>query len=89
IAADPRLAQEVRQIDKTLIDRFGREGSVVLIEGLSSEAGKLLPQGQNLEEIRAVLKPLLRAVVADDKLQTSLAQQQQLGRDEPSLGRSA
>ena len=29
------------------------------------------------------------AVVADDKLQTSLAQQQTLGRDEPSLGRSA
>ncbi|MEN3238778.1 Fic family protein [Methylobacterium ajmalii] len=89
IAADPRLAAEVRLIDRSLIDRFGHEGSGVLIGGQSSEARKLLPQGQNLEEIRAVLKPLLKAVVADDKLQTSLAQQQTLGRDEPSLGRSA
>ncbi|AWI92064.1 cell filamentation protein Fic (plasmid) [Methylobacterium sp. DM1] len=89
IAADPRLAAEVRLIDRSLIARFGHEGSGVLIEGLSSEARKLLPQGQSLEEIRAVLKPLLKAVLADDKLQTSLAQQQTLGREEPSLGRSA
>lgn len=89
IAAEPRLAAEVRKIDQTLIERFGRQGSVVLIDGQTKEADKLLPPGQSLDDIRAVLQPLLKAVVADDKMQTALAQQQTLGRDEPSLGRSS
>ncbi|MFH6787334.1 MULTISPECIES: VCBS domain-containing protein [Methylobacterium] len=53
-----------------------------------SGASTLRPQGQNLEEIRAVPKPLFKAVIADDKLQTSLAQQRTLGRGEPFLGYS-
>ncbi|MDP4025765.1 Fic family protein [Methylobacterium sp. NEAU 140] len=88
IAAEPRLAEEVRRIDQSLIERFGRQGSALLIRGGAGEARKLLPPGQDLEEIRAVLKPLIKAVVADDRLQTTLAQQQTLGRDEPYVGRS-
>ncbi|WP_066922493.1 Fic family protein [Methylobacterium sp. CCH5-D2] len=88
IAAEPRLAAEVRQIDQSLIERFGRQGSVLLVQGGVGEARNLLPHGQDLDEIRAVLKPLIKAVVADDRLQTALAQQQTHGRDEPQRGRS-
>ncbi|WP_264051535.1 Fic/DOC family protein [Methylobacterium flocculans] len=88
IAAEPRLVAEVRRIDQSLIERFGHQGSALLVEGSAGEARTLLPPNQNLEEIRAVLKPLFKAVVADDRLQTALAQQQTLGRDEPQLGRS-
>ncbi len=87
IVADPALAAEVRQIDKALIGRFGREGSVALIQGSPDQARSLLPTGQDLDEVRAVLKPLMQAVVADDR-QQKLSQQQTLGRDEPQLGPS-
>ncbi|WP_430912228.1 Fic/DOC family protein [Methylobacterium sp. sgz302541] len=88
IAAEPQLAAEVRRIDRNLIDRFGRQGSVLLVQGGAGEATNLLPPGQDLDELRAVLQPLFKAVIADDRLQTALAQQQTLGRDEPQLGRS-
>ena len=87
IAADPGLAREVRQIDQSLIQRFGHEGSALLMKGHEAEARSLLPPGQNLEQIREVLRPLLKAVVADDQLQTALAQQQTLGREGPQVGR--
>jgi cell filamentation protein len=87
IAADPGLAREVRQIDQSLIQRFGHEGSALLMKGQEAEARTLLPPGQNLEQIREVLRPLLKAVVADDQLQTALAQQQTLGREGPHVGR--
>ena len=85
IVADPALAAEVRQIDQSLIERFGREGSVMLVHGSAEQAGHLLPRGQDLDEVRAVLKPLMKALVVDDRQQT-LAQAQTLGRDEPQLG---
>jgi cell filamentation protein len=85
IVADPGLVAEVRQIDKSLIERFGREGSVMLIQGSPEQARSLLPQGQDLAEIRAVLKPVAQALMVDDRQQT-LAQTQALGRDEPQLG---
>ena len=85
IVADPALAAEVRQIDQSLIERFGREGSVMLVHGSAEQAGNLLPRGQDLDEVRAVLKPLMKALVVDDRQQT-LAQAQTLGRDEPQLG---
>lgn len=85
IVADPALAAEVRQIDQSLIDRFGREGSVMLAHGSVEQAGALLPKGQDLEEVRAVLRPLMKVLVVDDRQQT-LAQAQTLGRDEPQLG---
>lgn len=88
IAAEPGLVAEVRRIDQSLIERFGHQGSALLVEGSAGEARNLLPPNQDLEEIRAVLKPLFKAVVADDRLQTALAQQHTLGRDEPQLGRS-
>ena len=87
IVADPGLAAEVRQIDKSLIERFGREGSVILVQGSDTEAKSLLPKGQDLEQIRAVLKPMMDVLVADDRQQT-LAQQKTLGQEEPQLGRS-
>ncbi|KMO39396.1 Fic/DOC family protein [Methylobacterium aquaticum] len=87
IVADPSLAAEVRQIDKSLIERFGREGSVMLVQGSPEQAKSLLPKGQDLDEVRAVLKPLMQALVVDDRQQT-LAQTQALSRDEPQLGRS-
>jgi hypothetical protein len=59
------------------------EGSALLMKGHEAEARSLLPPGQNLEQIREVLRPLLKAVVADDQLQTALAQQQTLGREGP------
>ncbi len=57
------------------------------MKGQEAEARTLLPPGQNLEQIREVLRPLLKAVVADDQLQTALAQQQTLGREGPHVGR--
>jgi cell filamentation protein len=87
IVGDPSLVAEVRQIDKSLIDRFGREGSTILVTGNDSEAKSLLPKGQDLEEIRAVLQPLMKALVADDRQQT-LAQQKMLTQDEPQLGQA-
>lgn len=87
IVADPGLAAEVRQIDKSLIERFGREGSAILVQGSDTEAKSLLPKGQDLEQIRAVLKPMMDVLVADDRQQT-LAQQKTLGQEEPQLGRS-
>lgn len=87
IVADPSLAAEVRQIDKSLIERFGREGSAILVQGNDTEAKSLLPKGQDLEQIRAVLKPMMDVLVADDRQQT-LAQQKTLGQEEPQLGRS-
>ncbi len=87
IVADPGLVAEVRQIDKSLIDRFGREGSAMLIQGSPEEARSLLPKGQDLDEVRAVLKPVVQAVMLDDRQQT-LAQAQALARDEPQLGPS-
>ncbi|KMO22437.1 Fic/DOC family protein [Methylobacterium indicum] len=87
IVADPGLAAEARQIDKSLIERFGREGSAILVQGNDAEAKSLLPKGQDLEEIRAVLKPLMDVLVADDRQQT-VAQQKTLGQEEPQLGRS-
>jgi cell filamentation protein len=87
IVADPSLAAEVRQIDKSLIERFGREGSAILVQGSDTEAKSLLPKGQDLEQIRAVLKPMMDVLVADDRQQT-LAQQKTLGQEEPQLGRS-
>ncbi len=77
----------MRQIDKSLIERFGREGSAILVQGSDTEAKSLLPKGQDLEQIRAVLKPMMDVLVADDRQQT-LAQQKTLGQEEPQLGRS-
>jgi len=88
IAAEPQLVAEVRRIDQSLIERFGHQGSALLVEGSVGEARSLLPPNQDLAEIRAVLQPLFKAVVADDRLQMALAQQETLGRDEPQLGRS-
>ncbi|WP_288588770.1 Fic family protein [uncultured Methylobacterium sp.] len=85
IVADPALVAEVRQIDKTLIERFGREASTVLVTGSPEQARSLLPKGQDLDEVRAVLKPLMQALVVDDRQQT-LAQAQTLSQNEPQLG---
>lgn len=87
VVADPRLVAEVRQIDQSLIERFGREGSAMLIQGNPEQARGLLPRGQDLEEIRAVLKPVMRALMVDDRQQT-FAQAQTPGQNEPQLGRS-
>ncbi|KMO26987.1 cell filamentation protein Fic, partial [Methylobacterium variabile] len=87
IVADPVLIAEVRQIDKSLIERFGREGSAMLIQGSPDEARSLLPQGQDLEAVRAVLKPVVQALMVDDR-QQKLAHQQTLSQTEPHLGHS-
>ena len=77
---------EVRTIQTALYERFGRPGAAVLIAGDPDDAGRLLPKGQDLEAIRAVLQPIQTTWLAARTAELAQTRNQALTHEGPSLG---
>ncbi len=78
IATDPSLMAEVHTIQEALMARYGRPGAALLANGNPEKAAELLPQGEDLERIRAVLKPVQTAALSEQVATLSQARKQEL-----------